>query len=154
MDNDAREELGISQKGSGRKDGISRQSVNSIENGKYDPSLPLAIRIARFLGSQLKGFFMSQNRDLKKVEFDTAEPVYMFGEQLCDLCTCSTLSRATGNMTVTCKQVSATEVEVLVPIWNAPPWLAFLFPWQCSSLLLLKHYGRWGYVELYDGRWR
>lgn len=43
-----REELGISQKALGEKIGISRQSVNSIENGKYDPSLPLAIRIARF----------------------------------------------------------------------------------------------------------
>ena len=30
--------------------GISRQSVNAIETGKYDPSLPLAFRIAELFG--------------------------------------------------------------------------------------------------------
>jgi putative transcriptional regulator len=30
--------------------GVSRQSVNAIETGKYDPSLPLAIRIADVFG--------------------------------------------------------------------------------------------------------
>ena len=34
---------------------VSRQSVNAIETGKYDPSLPLAFRIARTFGSLIRG---------------------------------------------------------------------------------------------------
>src|SRR5262245_37598467 len=30
--------------------GVSRQTVNAIETGKYSPSLPLAIRLARYFG--------------------------------------------------------------------------------------------------------
>ena len=37
--------------------GVSRQSVNSIEKGKYDPSLPLAIAIARFFGRAVEEIF-------------------------------------------------------------------------------------------------
>jgi putative transcriptional regulator len=36
---------------------VSRQSVNAIETGKYDPSLPLAFRIARLFGSPLETIF-------------------------------------------------------------------------------------------------
>jgi putative transcriptional regulator len=42
-----RERLGLSQARLGAALGVSRQTVNSIENGRYDPSLPLAIAIAR-----------------------------------------------------------------------------------------------------------
>ena len=34
--------------------GISRQSVNAIETGRYDPSLPLAFRIADLFGKESK----------------------------------------------------------------------------------------------------
>ena len=34
--------------------GVSRQSVNAIETGKYDPSLPLAFRIARLFGKRIE----------------------------------------------------------------------------------------------------
>jgi putative transcriptional regulator len=37
--------------------GVSRQSVNAIETGKYDPSLPLAFRIARLFGQPIEGIF-------------------------------------------------------------------------------------------------
>ena len=40
---------------------ISRQTVNAIETGKYDPSLPLAFKIARLLTSRLKKFLMIMN---------------------------------------------------------------------------------------------
>ena len=46
MDNDVRalrEAKGLTQAQLGQELGVSRQSVNSIEKGKYDPSLPLAI---------------------------------------------------------------------------------------------------------------
>ncbi len=37
--------------------GVSRQSVNAIETGKYDPSLPLAFRIARLFGKRVDEIF-------------------------------------------------------------------------------------------------
>lgn len=37
--------------------GVSRQSVNAIETGKYDPSLPLAFRIARLFGEPIERIF-------------------------------------------------------------------------------------------------
>jgi putative transcriptional regulator len=36
---------------------ISRQSVNAIETGKYDPSLPLAFRIARLFDMSIEAIF-------------------------------------------------------------------------------------------------
>jgi putative transcriptional regulator len=36
---------------------VSRQSVNAIETGKYDPSLPLAFRIARLFGLSIESIF-------------------------------------------------------------------------------------------------
>jgi putative transcriptional regulator len=37
--------------------GVSRQTVNAIETGKYDPSLPLAFRIARLFGRPIESIF-------------------------------------------------------------------------------------------------
>ena len=37
--------------------GISRQSVNAIETGRYDPSLPLAFRIAALFDMQIETIF-------------------------------------------------------------------------------------------------
>nr|WP_208402921.1 helix-turn-helix transcriptional regulator [Sphingomonas japonica] len=37
--------------------GVSRQAVNAIETGKYDPSLPLAFRIARLFGQPIEEIF-------------------------------------------------------------------------------------------------
>ncbi len=39
---------------------VSRQSVNAIETGKYDPSLPLAFRIARLFGLPIEAIFDDQ----------------------------------------------------------------------------------------------
>jgi putative transcriptional regulator len=36
---------------------VSRQSVNAIETGKYDPSLPLAFRIARLFETRIEEIF-------------------------------------------------------------------------------------------------
>ena len=36
---------------------VSRQSVNAIEVGKYDPSLPLAFKIARLFGQSIEAIF-------------------------------------------------------------------------------------------------
>jgi putative transcriptional regulator len=37
---------------------VSRQSVNAIETGKYDPSLPLAFRIADVFGLAIEAIFL------------------------------------------------------------------------------------------------
>ena len=37
---------------------VSRQSVNAIETGKYDPSLPLAFRIADLFGMRIEEIFI------------------------------------------------------------------------------------------------
>mgnify|MGYP003624068137 CR=1 FL=1 len=37
--------------------GVSRQTVNAIEQCRYDPSLPLAIRIARYFGTTVEEMF-------------------------------------------------------------------------------------------------
>lgn len=36
---------------------VSRQTINAIETGKYDPSLPLAFRIARLFGRRIEDIF-------------------------------------------------------------------------------------------------
>jgi len=40
--------------------GVSRQSVNAIETGKYDPSLPLAFRIARLFETAIEAIFQDE----------------------------------------------------------------------------------------------
>ena len=39
---------------------VSRQTVNAIETGKYDPSLPLAFRLARLFGLSIEDIFQDQ----------------------------------------------------------------------------------------------
>lgn len=39
---------------------VSRQSVNAIENGRYDPSLPLAFRIARLFALPIESIFSAE----------------------------------------------------------------------------------------------
>ena len=36
---------------------VSRQTVNAIENGKYDPALPLAFKISRLFGQSIEEIF-------------------------------------------------------------------------------------------------
>ncbi len=37
--------------------GVSRQTINALETGKYDPSLPLAFKIARLFGRPIEAIF-------------------------------------------------------------------------------------------------
>ncbi len=41
---------------------VSRQSINAIETGKYDPSLPLAFRIAELFDCPIEEVFVSPSR--------------------------------------------------------------------------------------------
>ena len=60
MKNDVRElreAAGLSQAALGDALGVSRQTINSIETGKYDPSLPLAFSLARFFSCTIEELF-------------------------------------------------------------------------------------------------
>jgi len=39
---------------------VSRQTINALETGKYDPSLPLAFRIARLFGQPIETIFQDE----------------------------------------------------------------------------------------------
>ncbi|HET9810561.1 MAG TPA: helix-turn-helix transcriptional regulator [Sphingomicrobium sp.] len=54
-----RAERGWSQQDLADRLEVSRQSVNAIETGKYDPSLPLAFRIAELFGQAIEDVFES-----------------------------------------------------------------------------------------------
>ncbi|MFZ1988254.1 MAG: helix-turn-helix transcriptional regulator [Alphaproteobacteria bacterium] len=55
-----RAERGWSQADLAERLDVSRQSVNAIETGKYDPSLPLALRIARLFKMPVETIFTDQ----------------------------------------------------------------------------------------------
>lgn len=41
----------------GQRVGVSRQAINAIETGKYDPSLPLAIKLGQLFGKPVEELF-------------------------------------------------------------------------------------------------
>jgi putative transcriptional regulator len=43
---------------------VSRQTVNAIENGKYDPSLPLAFKLAYLFETSIEIIFIPEKEDL------------------------------------------------------------------------------------------
>ena len=58
-----REENGWSQQTLAEKLGVSRQTIISIEQGKYDPSLPLAFSIASVFSTKIEEIFFPKERD-------------------------------------------------------------------------------------------
>ena len=52
-----RTEKGLSQEELARRCGVTRQTVNAIENNKYDPTLSLAFRLADALGTTVDALF-------------------------------------------------------------------------------------------------
>ncbi|SDO71369.1 putative transcriptional regulator [Streptococcus equinus] len=52
-----RTNLGLSQLALAKQIGIARQTVNLIENNKYNPSLELCIKLAEALGTDLNSLF-------------------------------------------------------------------------------------------------
>lgn len=53
-----RETLGLSQGELARRLGVSRQTINAVETDKYDPSLPLALRMAKLFGVAVPDLFI------------------------------------------------------------------------------------------------
>ena len=59
-----RAERAWSQEVLAQKLGVSRQTINAIERGKYDPSLPLAFKIARLFTTQIEEIFKPSEEEL------------------------------------------------------------------------------------------
>ena len=57
-----RAERGWSQADLAEKLDVSRQTVNAIETGKYDPSLPLAFKIAELFEMKIKEIFVPNHK--------------------------------------------------------------------------------------------
>lgn len=53
-----REGAGWSQGELARRLGVSRQTINAVETDKYDPSLPLALRMSRLFGLEVRQLFI------------------------------------------------------------------------------------------------
>lgn len=60
-----REEKGISQGKLADLCNVSRQTINAIENNKYDPSLQLAFDLARTLDVRVDELFLDEGKDKK-----------------------------------------------------------------------------------------
>ena len=61
-----REEMGVSQGKLAELCNVSRQTINAIENNKYDPSLTLAFQLAHSLGVTVDDLFLyTMNGDAK-----------------------------------------------------------------------------------------
>jgi len=59
-----RVERGLSQGKLAEAMGVSRQTINAIETGRYTPSLPLAISLARFFGRTVEEVFHADDEGL------------------------------------------------------------------------------------------
>lgn len=59
-----RSNMGWSQQQLADRLDVSRQSINAIETGKYDPSLPLAFAIARLFGRGIEEIFDDEKDDV------------------------------------------------------------------------------------------
>lgn len=65
MKNEVRElrtEKGLSQGQLARELGVSRQTINAIETGRYIPSLPLGISLARFFARSVEEVFHADDK--------------------------------------------------------------------------------------------
>lgn len=58
---DLRGEKGWSQQKLADQLGVSRQTVNALETGKYDPSLPLAFKIGRLFQKPIEDIFHDED---------------------------------------------------------------------------------------------
>jgi len=60
-----REGLGLTQKELAAQVNVSRQAINAIETGKFDPSIWLAYDLAKFFGISIESLFMFKEDDRK-----------------------------------------------------------------------------------------
>ena len=60
-----RKERGIRQEDFAKSMGVSRQTISSLETGRYNPSIFLAYKIARYFGMTIEEVFIFEEEDLK-----------------------------------------------------------------------------------------
>ena len=60
-----RKEKGIRQEDFAKCMGVSRQTISSLENGRYNPSITLAYKIARYFDMAIEEVFVFEEDDLK-----------------------------------------------------------------------------------------
>ena len=60
-----RKERGIRQEDFAKSMGVSRQTISSLETGRYNPSIFLAYKIARFFEMTIEEVFIFEEEDLK-----------------------------------------------------------------------------------------
>lgn len=62
---DIRKERGIRQEDFAKAMGVSRQTISSLENGRYNPSILLAYKIAKYFEMSIEEVFLFEEEDLK-----------------------------------------------------------------------------------------
>ena len=60
-----RKEKGIRQEEFAKSMGVSRQTISSLENGRYNPSIILAYKIAQYFEMTIEEVFVFEEEDLK-----------------------------------------------------------------------------------------
>ena len=60
-----RKERGIRQEDFAKSMGVSRQTISSLENGRYNPSITLAYKIAKYFGMTMEEVFIFEEEDEK-----------------------------------------------------------------------------------------
>ena len=60
-----RKERGVKQEDFAKSMGVSRQTISSLENGRYNPSIFLAYKIARYFGMTIEEVFIFDEEDLR-----------------------------------------------------------------------------------------
>lgn len=60
-----RKERGILQEEFAKYMGVSRQTISSLENGRYNPSITLAYKISRYFDMAIEEVFVFEEQDLK-----------------------------------------------------------------------------------------
>ena len=60
-----RKARGIRQEEFSKCMGVSRQTISSLENGRYNPSIILAYKIAKYFGLTIEDVFVFEEEDLK-----------------------------------------------------------------------------------------
>ena len=59
-----RKEQGILQDELAKAMGVSRQTISSLENGRYNPSIMLAYKIAKFFGMTIEDVFVFEEEEI------------------------------------------------------------------------------------------
>jgi putative transcriptional regulator len=58
----------LTQESLAEKVGVTRQTINAIEKGKYDPSLELAFKLAKLFGTQIEEIFLHEDLGAENLE--------------------------------------------------------------------------------------